>query len=530
MATGRWPALVLIPAAVAAMVAIDDGYERPAPDALEIPLAAQGLGPVASPEDAISTTWFCAGGTADESGNADHLVRIVNAGAGDLVGTVTVIPNQPDPPSAPEPDPVEAGGATTSTTPPTTVPPTTAAPTTLPPVPDEVVVPVEVPSGAATEVRLADHIDSSFAAGLVELDGGGAVVEHELSGANGSDVAPCASQPSSTWYFAAGETTADALEFLVFFNPFPDPAVVDVTFRTEEDLRSPEEFQGLVIPARSVVRREIGDFVTRRQHVSTSVVARSGRLVVDRIMLFDGTAGRTGLDVALGAPEPAEVWYSPDGVVAESIAERFIVYNPGDTRAEVDLTLEPVDPSIGPIEPFQLTIPPEGFQELVVSDEERIGAAVDAAGVPFLRHGTRIVSLNEVPVVVERTSVGAAGTARAGYDIAATTPMLTDRAVLMPDGQGDGGIVAVQNRDGEAVAEVTVVTASGEEIHALEVPAASTVDIDLSELSGGDEVLVLESTVPVAVERRRILGDDAAVAHTIAVPIAGHVTRPAPPG
>jgi hypothetical protein len=278
------------------------------------------------------------------------------------------------------------------------------------------------------------------------------------------------------------------------------------------------------------VSRQIGDFVTRRQHVSASVVARSGRLVVDRIMVFDGSEGRTGLDVALGASEPAEVWYSPDGVVAESISERFVVYNPGDTRAEVDLTLEPLDESIGPIEPFQLTIPPEGFQELVVSDEERIGAAIDAAGVPFLRHGTRIVSLNQVPVVVERTLVGEEGTARAGYDIAAATPLLTERAVLMPDAHGEGGVVAVQNRDGEAIAEVTVTTASGEVIESVEVPAATTVDIDLSELSVGGEVLVVESTVPVAVERRRRLDDGTETSHTIAVPVAGYLTRPSPPG
>jgi hypothetical protein len=475
-----------------------------------------------SPEDAISSTWFCAGGTADASGNADHLVRVVNAGADDLAGTITVIPSRPDAAAEPEPDPVEGDDAAT-----TTVAPTTTAP---PPVPDEVVVPIDVPAGDSTEVRLGDHIDTSFAAGLVELDGGAAAVEHELSGVNGSDVAPCASQASSTWYFAAGETTPDALEFLVFFNPFPDAAVVDVTFRTDEDVRTPEEFQGLVIPARSVLRREIGDFVTRRQHVSASVVARSGRLVVDRIMLFDGSQGRSGLDVALGAPEPAEVWYSPDGVVAESISERFIVYNPSATRAEVDLTLEPLDESVGPIEPFQLTVPSEGFQELVVSGEERIGSAIDAADVSFLRHGTRIVSLNQVPVVVERTLVGEPDTARAGFDIAAATPLLTERAVLMPDGQGEGGVVAVQNRDGEAGAEVTLATASGEAVESIEVPAATTVDIDLAALSVGDEVLVIDSTVPVAVERRRRFEDGTQIGHTIAVPVAGFLTRPSPPG
>lgn len=525
--TGRWPALLLIPAALVAMVVLDESYDRPEPEELDLPLAAQGVGPVAAPTDAVSSTWFCAGGTAEPDGNADHVVRVVNPGPDDLRGAVTIIPNRPEPPAPAEGSAPDQATATTVAPTTTTAPATT---TTAPPAPEEAVVAVDVAAGETAEVRLADHLRSSFAAGLVELDGGGAVVEHQVSGPTGSDVAPCASEPSPTWYFAAGETTRDAAEVLVFFNPFPDPAVVDVTFRTEEDLRSPEEFQGLVIPARSVLAREIGSFVTRRLHVSTSVVARAGRLVVDRILLFDGSEGRTGLDVALGAPEPALVWYSPDGVVATSISERFVVYNPGDTRAEVDLTLEPVDEAIGAIEPFQLTIPPEGFQELIVGDEERIGAALDAAGAGILRHGTRIVSLNDVPVVVERTTVGEDGTARTGFDIAAATPVLTERAVIAPDTEGDGGHVSVSNPDGEAPAEVTLRTAADDEVASVTVDPASTLDLDLSEFDAGDEPLVLESSLPVAVERRRRLDDGTQIAHTIAVPSAGFLTRPTPPG
>jgi hypothetical protein len=529
--TGRWPALVLIPAVIAAMVAIDDGYDRPSPAALDTPLAAQGLGPVAADEAAISSTWFCAGGTAEENGNADHVVRVVNVGPDPLRGTVTAIPSQPETITAPAPDPVESAAASTTTVPPTTQPPTTQAPTTTAPArPDEVVVPIDVPSGESVEVRLADHIESSFAAGLVELDGGVAAVEHDVSGPDGADTAPCASQTSPTWYFAAGQTTVDAKEVLTFFNPFPDPAVVDVTFRTDEDLRSPEEFQGLIIPARSVLAREIGSFVTRRAHVSTSVVARSGQLVVDRIMVLDGSVDNQGLDVALGAATPAEVWYSPDGIVSESISERFVVYNPGETRAEVDLTLEPIDESIEAIEPFQLTIPPQGFQELVVSDEARIGTAIDNAGADFLRHGTRIVSLNGVPVVVERTLVGEANTARTGYDISAATPLLTDRAVIAGAAADRPGIVSVQNRDGATMAVIRLVTPSGDEVYSIEVPPATTADIDLSEITGGDDVLMLESSLPVAVERRRRLADGVEIAHTIAPPLAGAIVLPAPPG
>ncbi|MEL7210519.1 MAG: hypothetical protein AAGK32_20190, partial [Actinomycetota bacterium] len=168
--TGRWPALVLIPAAVAAMVVIDDGYDRPEPDALEVPLAAQGVGPVAAGEDVVSSTWYCAGGTADATGSADHVVRVGNVGSQDLLGAVTAIPNLPEAIEEPEPDPVEQDPSTSTTGPDATTPTTTtttvAAPsTTLPPPSPEAVVPIEVPAGETVEVRLADHVESSFAAG-----------------------------------------------------------------------------------------------------------------------------------------------------------------------------------------------------------------------------------------------------------------------------------------------------------------------------------------------------------------------------
>src|SRR5690606_31556675 len=118
------------------------------------------------------------------------------------------------------------------------------------------------------------------------------------------------------------------------------------------DVRTPEQFEGLVVPGQSVVARDIGEVVTRREHVSASVVARAGRLVVDRLQSYDGTEGVTGLTVTLGAPLPAETWFFPEGTVGEGVDERIVIFNPTDQRAEVDLEITVDDATLtGVIEP-----------------------------------------------------------------------------------------------------------------------------------------------------------------------------------
>ena len=80
-------------------------------------------------------------------------------------------------------------------------------------------------------------------------------------------------------------------ELLALFNPFPDDVIVDITFTTPEGVRSPPEFDGFVIPGQRVIAIDVGAVVSRHPQVSASIVARTGRLVVERLQSFDGTDG-----------------------------------------------------------------------------------------------------------------------------------------------------------------------------------------------------------------------------------------------
>lgn len=520
MKISRWPALVILAGLVAAAWIVDRDHDRdPATaETADTPLEAQGFLPVAPPADALSSTWYCAGGTSDQDGDADTTVVVANATDGELSGTATIFPAIPSQVVVATDDPAAIDDAQADADP--APADTEEGDDELTPLP--VTIDVTVPAGARTEIRLGDEVAAPHAAALVELPGGTVTVEQRVEGPNGADVSPCTTQASPTWYFAAGRTTADAAETLAFFNPFPDPAVIDVTFRTEDDLRTPVEFEGYAVPGQTLVVEDIGRLVTRREHVSISVEARSGRLVVNRVLDLNGSEGPQGLEVAAGAAQPALSWYFPDGTVTEGVEETFVVYNPTDTVAEVDLVVEPEDADrFGAIEPFSLSIPPEAFQEVAVQDEERIGAALEAAGGPeVLDHATRVVSVNDVPVVVEQEMSGSESSARPGYDLVFGSPLLMERAIL--SGVDAEAVVTIMNPSGSRPVSVTVGGA------AVEVPVAGRLALTGADI-GADSPLLVEADGPVVIERRLVLGDPSDTSAQIAVPLAGSVSEPPSP-
>lgn len=537
----RWPVLLVVPAILAGAVAVDRARDdTPATQEgrdTSGSLDEQGLMPVAAPDTALGATWYCAGGVVGD--DAEHSVIIANPSDRDLTGTITVY-GDPDSanPVVSEPTVVttpttEAGAeegttTTSSTTTSTTSPPTT---TTEVPSPAPVTAPVEVAARSGTEVDLGSlsGVEPGFTAALVELNGGEVVVEHRVTDADGTDVSACSSTASPTWYFAAGATTKDATETLVFFNPFPDDAVVDVTFRADQDLRTPEQFEGLVIPGQSVIARDIGEVVTRREHVSASVEARSGRIIVDRIQSFDGTEGPKGLTVTLGAPLPAETWFFPEGTVGEGVDERMVVYNPTDHRAEVDLEITVDDPELtGEIEPFELTVPPEGYEEVLLNDEARITSARGGEGA--LLHASVVRSVNGVPVVAERQSVSGPASDFAGVDLVLGAPLLADEYVLAAGAASDGAeAIMVFNPEADDAATVTVAAVENGEVTPVDGLGDLTVAAGQRVVSIVDGVdpgtpLVVTADQPVVVERRLVFDDD--VSGAIGVPVAGSLTEP----
>ncbi|HEX2119203.1 MAG TPA: DUF5719 family protein [Acidimicrobiales bacterium] len=413
--------------------------------------------PVAAPASARSSAWYCPGAPATGALGEGSVV-VANAGTRRLTGTVTVFPDRGEARRAP----ISVG-----------------------------------PEGRAS-VRLADLATSPFASAVVELDGGEAVAEVVANGALGETVSPCASSASSTWYFAEGVTTRDATMTLLALNPFPDDAVVDVAFSTEEGIVTPQALTGLLVRGQALTSISVGEFVQRRESVSATVTARTGRLVVGRAQTFDGTAGPRGISTGLGAAALGPVWYFPEGLVADGQRERFQIYNPARAEAQVELSLA-LD--TGAAEPLRLTVPRESRLTVVAAEESRI-----PKGVP---HAVTVRTVEGPDVVVERTIDGSAPSARTGVSITLGARLPATRwatAAGSADDTTDQWVV-VQN-PGDQSSYVTLnLLSEGSTVPVgnltrIEVPAGERRAFNVnSSLKRATTPLLLTATEPVVVER-----------------------------
>ena len=468
----RVPVVVAI-LALLVVGGLADRGGRPAPTATTVPPV-----PMAAAAEARSSAWYCTGATAARDGVADGRLVVFNAGQRVVRGTISVYPNQGE---------VRRTG-------------------------------VEVAGASRKEVRLGDVASAPYASAVVELDGGEVVVELAGSGALGDTVTPCATAPSARWYFADGVTTRDATELLMLFNPFPDDAVVDLVFGTEEGQVTPQALTGLSVRGEAMTVVNVGEFVQRREQVTTTITARAGRTVVSRLQSFDGSGGRKGISVALGAASVGDLWYLPEGLVTDGITQRYQIFNPGteEAQVEVELALEQ-----GEAEPLELTVPATSRVTVAANDETRI-----PKGVP---HAATVRSLNGVGVVVERSVEATSATRRAGAALTPGAQMAARRWGLAAGASNDTfeEFLIFQNPGARtAVVSVTVLSdgnrVSDETLQNLEVGPGQRRAVRLGDSVERDATsAVVEADQPIVVERdiHRVRG--LGLVMSIGIPLRG---------
>jgi hypothetical protein len=377
----RLPILVLLPVLVLVAVAVEgrsDGDTAPA-------VRLSELTPTAAPSGTLSSTWYCAAGSAtgattgEGAGPAEQTVIVSNASDTASTGVITLYPE---------------GAAAKA-------------------------VPIEIGAHASTSVKVSDQVKAAWAAAMVEVTGGEVSVAHQLVGATGQSVSDCASAPGADWYFPGGTTRVGTAQWLALFNPFPGEATVDLAFDTPDGARTPQEYQGIVVPGGSVVVKKVSDVVTLRDEVSTTVSARSGRVVAEQVQALEGReGGPKGLTATLGATAPSPVWSfpmsAPGGVDAgESVA----VFNPGDTDTDVLVQVQLDAPEVnGTVEPFEVSVPAHRFAVVDVSADERVP--------PGVAHWLVVSTPGGSEIVAQRTLTGGAG---GGYSTTIGMPVVATR-------------------------------------------------------------------------------------------------------
>jgi Family of unknown function (DUF5719) len=330
-------------------------------------------GPAVAPAQALSSSWFCAGATDGGSVAAPGRLVVANGGPSPVSGVVTIISSRGS--SAERVVPVQIGGYSRQ------------------------VVLETVPGGAP------------WVGAIVDMDAGGVAVSEEIDGGLGYSAAPCATSGSTQWYFVNGQTLINAGEELSLINPYPTDSVVDLSFTTDQGIEQPQDFQGLVVPGEGMLNVDLGEHLRRRRMIAVSISVRTGRVVAwktdwttqahagsvllgtpaSRNPLSDPASPVPGVSVSLGAPAAGTTWTWADGLAGSGVDERYVIYNPGPTTAEVRLSLG-LDQGVA--EPFDLSVGPYQVLPVVSEQQARIPAGT--------AHWAVLQSTNGVPVVASR--------------------------------------------------------------------------------------------------------------------------------
>jgi hypothetical protein len=332
----------------------------------------------------LSAAWYCAEGTSDPGGRADETVVIANAGERPLRATVSVLRGQKRP----------------------------------------VRKEVRVAPRSRAEVRIADLVETSEPAVVVEVFGGDAAVEHVLAGNGDLAVTPCVRRPAARWLFAGGSTSRSVSDVIAVLNPFDEDATVEMTFYTADGVVTPQALSAVAVPARSRVSVPVHEHVLRQRVVGAEVVSRFGRVVAERSTSWS-TGDVRGLAVSPGVTEPAARWAFPEGIVQGGIAERLWILNPGPRATEVQVSARLGEG--GPVEPAVVEVPARGVADVVM----RKVVGRDAGS-----HGVIVEAVGQEDVVVQQVLTSPAGEARVGVNV---MPGIREPATrwLFPAGSAD---------------------------------------------------------------------------------------------
>ncbi len=410
----RLPVLLLIVAVVVGAALID---RRPTAVSTAAVIDAM---PVAAPRGALSSSWFCAGAMGQPARMADGQLVIANGSDRAVHGTVTLIPSQ----GAPVTRNLQVGPK------------------------DQVVVPEAAPA--------------PYLGAIVDLDGGQAAVQQVVSGTQGTSSSACATTGAGSWYFAAGTTQENTTLSLTLLNPFPEDAIADLSFTTEQGSEAPADFQGIVIPARGLVGVDLGSHLRRRASIAAAVKVRVGRVAAFETQVVapqpQGTqaAGTAppwppGISLVLGAPSVGRAWWWANGITADGMTEKYVIYNPGPAEARVGLA---VDLDQGSADPFQLNIDPHSVTEVVTNSESRVPKAIG--------HGAKLTVISGAGVVAERVVQAVSPSPQTGIAREPGARLLT-RDWLVAPGSGTGTTtmsVSIYN-PGPSPVRVTIAAVSG---------------------------------------------------------------------
>jgi hypothetical protein len=217
----------------------------------------------------------------------------------------------------------------------------------------------------------ADQLGSTgLIAAAVVLDGGGVAVSESVQSPLGWSMAPCSQTTAGAWYFAHGATAQGGGLILSLFNPTASDAVVNIALvSATAGFLAPAAYQGIDVPAGSLVTENIGDHAPDDDAIATEVTTLSGAVVASELE-SSGKPGDGGLSLTLGSPAPAPQWVFPQSTGLTGATVAFHVLNPTDQPAVVSVAVGLSQGAAA--EPLTMHVPAQSLATLVSENETRI--------------------------------------------------------------------------------------------------------------------------------------------------------------
>ena len=345
----------------------------------------------------------------------------------------------------------------------------------------------------------------------IEIIGGVGTVEQQLIYAAGDVTSQCVSQTSNTWYFADGFTADGSSQRIVLTNPYPESAVVNVSYTTAEGRRTPANLQGVILAAHSAKSLSMSDVgAANETQIAVEVTATTGQIIASRMQHYIG-GGRLGYSTTVGIPEPLDDWWFTAGRTGSQVTEQLVVFNPSATDAQLNVAFfgEGItngviaETSTAALPSEAVTIPAGG---IVYINTDNI------ADLPKGDHAMVVSTLNNSKVVVEHVLSQRTG----GSSFTAITNGIPAGLVAtkwrIPSGLAKGARHALSILNTTAIDGTFTVSAIGPgglldlpNLVNVPIAAASLINLEVPEGVNEGEVVIMAS-VSVAIQRRTTRG------------------------
>ena len=334
----------------------------------------------------------------------------------------------------------------------------------------------------------------------------------------GATAAQCARSASPRWFFAGGSAGLDFDERILLYNPFPDEAVVRLSFFTPQGQETKASFEEVPVPAGEFEAVQINEAIRVRKAVSVAVEARRGRVVAWKEVFARPDDRPRGVQGTLGANATATSWYFPDGAIGPGADQRLSVLNPTSNEAVIHVTLTTSEETLQPEKLLEVAVPRRSTLTLKLDDFvtkkdfSSISTTVESVnGVGIVAERTVWYSTDELSGVTSDTGLRRP-VERWMLGPASLTPTTDSITVMNPTASATTVSMSLLRPDGDAI--------EPDELQDLEVGAGSRRRLPVGSYTNGRPmVAIVTADGPVLAERFSYSEADSDVAAVMGLPL-----------